>query len=318
MAQSGGLATSAAIVRHTKVRTGSEEEYATWRGRVIAALADQPGWVSVEVHRPDESQDDWVTVERFSSITEAQAWLDSPLRRELASGAEHLVAAPDTVTLLSETAPTVDESVTAVITNRVRPNAEVEFRNWLSRIQSAQAQFPGYMGVEVQPPIAGVSAEWVSLLRFDTAEHLRAWMESPECAALTAEAEPLLEVGEYRVARASFRNWLPDAERAEDPPVWKVNAIVLLVLYPVVLLTVVFINPILSPLGVALTVFIGNVIGVAATGFWLVPWAAGKMARWLSPDPQDEPRDTRLGTIYMLLGYAGLIAAMTAIALRFA
>ena len=318
MAPAGDTGTAAAIVRHTKVREGSEREYAAWRGRVIAALADQPGWVSVEVHPPDGVQDDWVTVERFGTLANAQAWLDSPVRRELAAGADHLVEAPDTVTLLNEEAPTTDEGVTAVITNRVRPSAEGAYREWLARIQSAQAHFPGYQGVSVQPPIAAVSPDWVSLLRFDTAEHLRAWMDSPECAALTAEVAPLLEVGEYRVARASFSNWLPDTERAADPPVWKVNAIVLLVLYPVVLLTVVFLNPILAPLGVALTVFIGNVIGVAATGFWLVPWAAGKMDRWLSPDPANEPRDTRLGTLYVLLAYAGLIALMTVIATRFA
>lgn len=318
MASSGSADSPASIVRHTRVRPGCEEQYAAWRARVTTALAAQPGLIRVEIHPPDEAQDDWVAVERFASTSAAQEWLDSPVRRELAASAEHLVSAPDTVTLISEAAPSAGEGVTAVITNRVRPQAEGQYRQWLQRIQGAQSRFPGYQGVSVQPPIDGVSPDWVSLLQFDTAEHLRAWMESPECAALTAEAEPLLDVGEYRVARASFRNWLPESERAAEPAVWKVNAIVLLVLYPVVLLTVVFINPILAPLGVALTVFIGNAIGVAATGFWLVPWAAGKMSRWLSPDPADEPRATRLGTLYVLLAYAGLIAAMTAVALRFA
>ena len=309
----------AAIVRHTRVRPGMEDRYTQWRAEMLTAVRAQPGLLAVEIHPPDAAQDDWVTVERFASTSAARAWLDSPKRQAMLVGSEDFIEGADSVTLIADTANAKGATeVTAVINNRVRAGAEADYRQWLRDIQAAQSHFPGYLGVTVQPPIEGVTEDWVSLLRFDTAEHLRGWLESPQCAQLTQAAQPMLDRAEYRVTSASFRNWLPEAERAAEPAVWKVNAIVLLVLYPVVLLTVVFINPILAPLGVALTVFIGNVIGVAATGFWLVPWAAGKMSRWLSPDPADEPRATRLGTLYVVLAYAGLIAAMTAIALRFA
>ncbi len=43
MAPTGVPDTAAAIVSHTRLREGSEQEYASWRGRVIAALAGQPG-----------------------------------------------------------------------------------------------------------------------------------------------------------------------------------------------------------------------------------------------------------------------------------
>ncbi len=38
--------TATAIVRHIRVREGSEQEYAAWRSRVIAAQAGQPGWLT--------------------------------------------------------------------------------------------------------------------------------------------------------------------------------------------------------------------------------------------------------------------------------
>lgn len=310
----------AAIVRHTHIQPGREGDYAHWRADLLAAIVKQPGLMRVEIHPPDPVQDDWVTIERFATAAQARAWLDSPVRAELAERTADFIRSPDTVTLLTDGAGADDggtPEVTAVIRNRVLPGREAEFQRWLARIQQVQSVFPGYRGVSVQPPIDGVTDDWVSLLRFDSGENLCAWLESPQCAELTTEAEPLLDHAEYRVTSTSFSNWLPAEERAADPPVWKVNAIVLLVLYPVVLLTVVFLNPFLTPLGTALTVFIGNVIGVAATGFLLVPWAAGKLQRWLDPKPADEPRATRLGAVYMVLGYVGLIAAMTVIATRF-
>ena len=42
--------------------------------------------------------------------------------------------------------------------------------------------------------------------------------------------------------------------------------IVLLVLYPVVMLEHLYLNPLLQSLGMAVAIFIGNVLSVAATG----------------------------------------------------
>ncbi len=306
-----------AIVRHTSVRPGAEEEYALWRGRLLSVIHACPGFENLEVHPPHGSQRDWVTVERFSDLEAARGWLESPPRLALVADVESMVEGPDTVTLLSDDASRPDSGVTAVITNRVRDGEESAFRAWQHRIQGTQARYQGYLGVTVQPPIPGVSEDWVTLLRFDTGEHLRAWLQSDDCARLTAESQSLMEHADYRVAGASFRNWLPEAERVTEPPLWKVNAIVLLVLYPVVVLTLVFVNPLIADLGLAPVTFIDNVIGVAATGFLLVPWAARLLSRWLSPEGPHARRITVWGTVGILGAYAILIAAMTWVATRF-
>ncbi len=306
-----------AIVRHTNVRPGAEEDYALWRGRLLSAIHETAGFENLEVHPPHGSQSDWVTVERFESLESAQTWLASDRRLDLVAEVEHLTEGPDTVTLLSDDSPRPEAGVTAVITNRVRPGCQDEFRQWQRRIQAAQARYPGYIGVTVQPPIAEVNPDWVTLLRFDTEDHLRAWLGSADCARLHEESLPLMEHADYRVTGASFRNWLPAAEQAAEPPLWKVNAVVLLVLYPVVVLTLVFINPLIAGLGLAPVTFIDNVIGVAATGFLLVPWAARALTRWLAPPAADATRITWWGTAGMLVAYAVLIVLMTLVATHF-
>lgn len=307
----------AVIVRHARVQPGLAEEYTTWRGRVLAALGRHQGFLRVETFPPDAAQPDWVSVEHFDSPAAARAWLGSPERAVLAEQVVPLLAAPDSVNIIVGDAEVPPSDVTAVITNSVRPGMEAQFREWHERIGAAQARYLGYRGAEVQEPIAGVNPNWVTLLRFDTAEHLRAWLDSADCARLTAEAEPFLASGEYRVTRTTFASWLPAEEQAAQPSLWKVNAIVLLVLYPVVMLTIIFINPWTSGLGVGPQTFVANVIGVVATGFVLVPWAAGLLRTWLSPPPGTEPRTTVLGWVLIVLGYVGLIAAMSALAARF-
>lgn len=306
----------AAIVRHTCVRKGCEQEYGEWRSRITTALSGHPGFQRVEVYPPDEVQSDWVTIERYDSVADARAWLTSDTRAALADEVVGLVDGPDSVAII------VDEGVpqretTAVITDLVARGHEREFRDWVTRIQNAQSRYPGYLGVSVQEPIPGVNPAWVTLLRFDTAANLRGWLESDECEQFRQESQGFLEHGDYRVTRTSFRNWLPAVERAAEPSVWKVNAIVLLVLYPVVMLTIIFLNPRIAGLGVGPVTFIGNVIGVAATGFWLVPWAAGRLQTWLVPPPDRARRISLVGWLLMVLGYVVLVSVMSALAVRF-
>lgn len=302
-----------AIVRHTRVMPGKEDLYLQWRARLTRVLSAHDGFLRVEAHPPRGAQPDWVSIERFESLDSAKRWLRCDARLELAATIVDLVEGPDSVNILVGDAEDRGNDVTAVITNLVLAGKEVEFRRWQERIQTAQSQFVGYLGVTVQEPIPGVNPTWITLLRFDTADNLRAWLNSAVCENLRDESSGLLEQGDYRVTRTSFSSWLPSQERVANPPAWKVNAIVLLVLYPVVMLTIVFLNPHIAGLGTGVVTFIGNIIGVAATGFWLVPWAAGRLGTWLSPPPERSRRVTLVGTAFMLLGYLALIATMSTI-----
>lgn len=309
-----GSAKPAAIVRHTSVRADATDAYALWRARLTTALGEQPGFLRLEVYPPDDSQPDWVTVERFDTVDHAQSWLQSDARNALSVAANSIVTGPDTVTMLVGDGPGQPLDVTAVITERPKADRLAEYRAWQRRIQNAQSQFPGYRGVEVQPPIPGVTEEWVTLLRFDTADNLRNWLESDTCREFVKESEHVLDVGTYRVARTTFANWLPAQEQAANPSPWKVNAIVLLVLYPIVMLEIVFLYPRLGFLSLGPMTFIGNAISVYLTGFFLVPWAARWLQRWLVPDGPVSTSKAILGWVGMGAGYAVLVLIMSLIA----
>ncbi len=70
-------------------------------------------------------------------------------------------------------------SATVVVSQRVRPGSEEQYRSWQDEITAAAARFEGFEGTEVLPPQSGVQDAWVVVFRFRTAEHLAVWMTSP-------------------------------------------------------------------------------------------------------------------------------------------
>jgi uncharacterized protein len=145
-------------------------------------------------------------------------------------------------------------------------------------------------------------------LRFDTAEHLNAWLESDARRMVLEEAEPFIERREQQVASA-FSGWFTFGDApGQVPPSWKQSMIVLLTLYPIVMLELLFLNPLTQSLGMAVATFIGNALSVAATGFVLIPLAIRALKWWLVPGPDDSPRVEAAGIALVLGGYVLSIA----------
>ena len=154
------------------------------------------------------------------------------------------------------------DMVTEIITVSVKPGMEEVYRDWVDRIRQVEAKFPGYQGLQLQPPIHGLQDNWVSLLRFDTAEHLNAWLESDARRDALEEVEAFIDKREQQVATA-FSGWFTFGDATgQAPPSWKQSMIVLLTLYPIVMLEQMFLNPLLHSLDMAEAIFIGNALSV--------------------------------------------------------
>ena len=126
-------------------------------------------------------QVDWVILQRFTSAWDAVTWLRSDRRLSLLTEVRPMLAGPDDVHLVRETQSGVLPSpVSAVITTRVKPGREAEFRRWEQRIAAAQVRAPGFQGYRFEPPIHGVQEDYVAVLRFETEQTMQGWKDSPE------------------------------------------------------------------------------------------------------------------------------------------
>src|SRR5918995_6479533 len=308
---------AATALTTVQVRQGEEGAFAGWLTELNKTIVTFPGYVSAVVIPPaPPAQSDWVMVQRFQTLEQLGAWLDSDERRSLLDKSASLLVGEGTTNVIegtsSERSP--QDMVTEIITVSVKPGMEEAYQAWEERIQKVEAQFPGYQGLQLQTPIPGLQDHWVSMLRFDTAEHLNAWLESDAPRVALEEIEPFIERREQQVASA-FSGWFTFADApGQVPPSWKQGMIVLLVLFPVVMLEIPYLNPLLSSLNLAVANFISNALSVAVLTFGLTSLANRAFKWWLLLGLNDSPKVEAAGIALVIGGGAPSISGFFSLA----
>ncbi|MEU6867341.1 antibiotic biosynthesis monooxygenase [Streptomyces sp. NPDC046876] len=298
-------ATATAIIGQ-RVLPGREHDYEAWQDEVNAAAAGYPGYLGVEVTRPTALQPEWVIVYRFDSIPHLQAWINSATRQKLLEVGDTYLDGPGTQRVLTGGhTKTPDPLVTVVITHRVHPDRVDEFLAWQRRMSEAESKFEGFRGTEMFRPIEGLQDEWTTMYRFDSAQHLDAWLTSPQRQEVLAEGR---EFSDFKLSTIdnSFGSWFAfeeDGTAAPAPSEMKTAIAVWVGLYP----TVVFLTLALSPLHMPfwLGMLVGNLLSSLLMTFLTMPYYVNPLLkRWLRPQPDEPPaRSNRIGL--------GLVAAVT-------
>jgi antibiotic biosynthesis monooxygenase (ABM) superfamily enzyme len=294
------------VVTQTRVQPEHADDFARQQQQINDVVARFPGFLDHQVMPPAPPvQPDWVIVQRFASVDAVRAWLGSKERQQLVATVQPWLIGEDDIHLIEDGEGGQPSAVSAIISMRIVPGQEAPYRAWGQRIAAAQAQFPGFQGFKINPPIPGVQEDWVTVLQFDNEAHLNAWMTSPERLKLLDEAKPFSRESHYRTVRSGFDQWFRVGGAAQAP-VWKQNMLVLLALYPVVFLFGFFVqSPLLMrqwgwPFWLAL--FAGNVAGVVILN-WLVPWVSGRFSWWLQPAGGETQRRAALGIVVVLALY---------------
>ncbi|WP_241999893.1 MULTISPECIES: antibiotic biosynthesis monooxygenase [Streptomyces] len=308
-------ADSATVVTSQKVRPGHADEYQRWQNRTNEAAREFDGFEGSEVYPPGAgSENEWVTVFRFSGIDYLTAWLESDRRRELlAEGRRFFEEAPTQEVLRggspAEQAP---ETVTAVISHDVKPGREEGFLCWQEKILKAQEKSPGFMGSELFRPVEGVEDRWVAVFRFDSREHLEEWLGSDARSKLLEEGRTYFASYDVRKVGSAFSGWFRFGKGAQDaaPPNWKQAMSVILALYPTVMVLNLTVGSELGRLGVPgyVGLFIGNVLSVSTLTWLLMPLVNKVLAFWLAPGRARSLRVHVAGAAAVVICYLLFIA----------
>jgi antibiotic biosynthesis monooxygenase (ABM) superfamily enzyme len=94
----------------------------------------------------------------------------------------------------------VDETVTVVVTRKVKRGRESQYEDWLRRLLNESKSLKGYIGATIQKPPPG-STEYTSIFRFDTVDNLRKFEESE------LRSRYLHEVVDYVEADAAWKKY---------------------------------------------------------------------------------------------------------------
>ena len=130
----------------------------------------------------------------------------------------------------------VDSGATVVITHRVREGGHEGYEAWLKQIAPVCRAYPGHLDWHIVRPIKGLTTTYTVVIRFDTREHLEAWMTSADRKRLIEEVQPLLAREDDFFIRSGLDFWFtPDGARAKVPVRWKQFLTTWSAIFPLVL-----------------------------------------------------------------------------------
>lgn len=299
------MSNCAVLIATARIHPDSGEAFHAWQTSYANAISKFPGFISTDIVPPRKQGEAWMIIVNFESEQSVNAWQHSPEHTELLSKVVPLLETGN----FEETVSTGGEGalpgsdVTEVIFSKVRPGMADRYREWAGRIQSAQAKYPGYRGMYLQPPAGGKDGHWTSILRYDTSAHLEAWMNAPERKSFLAETKEFIESEDMMRLATSFPGWVPiDPMTGKGPPDWKTSLLVLLGLFPIVMLEMKFLSPVLSVWGLhaSLATFIGNAISVALTSFITMPLCVRWFGWWLFPKGNANATSKGVGILVVL------------------
>lgn len=286
-------------------RTDDAEGFRAWCAELVASAAQAAGFATARISVLDQPELDWAVVTTFHTEAALHDWLDGDARAVIVADGERrgFWRRSSDLVLREGAAPPAGVSV---FTHSVTPGREPDFETAQVDLTAVSSAFPGYEGTALLP--ASVAGEWISVLRFRTAQQLSSWMASEERSDALPELRANL-AEDFSIVT----NTTPfgTAVRTEDgktmmTPNWKVAMMVLLVLYPTVMLLSRFLGPILDRAGAQpwLALWISQVVSVTLMTWWLSPWAALPFRRWLDPVEGRPARISAVGAGVIVLLYA--------------
>ncbi|MEA2024515.1 MAG: antibiotic biosynthesis monooxygenase [Actinomycetota bacterium] len=276
-------ATAPTVVVARRVRPGHEDEFREWDRRIRDAAESYPGSLGSEVQPPNPSHPgEWVTVYSFATAEQLDAWLQSEQRRAFMVEVDGIIDGEAREQRIAgmRMAP---EPVTIVSSQCIAPHNRDEFvalhRDAVDRLQG----FPGFLGSELLPPVEGVQEEHVIVASFASRPDLDRWLESDTRHEWLDRVEKLVEGDRTYNVVGGFGGWFPaQPSQPQGPKRWKQSIAVFIALFPTVLIITLIRGAIAPNMNVVLAVFIGNVLGILALTYVLMPPLTHRLRHWLS------------------------------------
>lgn len=173
------------------------------------------------------------------------------------------------------------EPVTVVVSRRVKPGKEPDYEAWIKEVTGIALAYPGHLGMNVfRPQRAG--DPYVLVYKFDSGEHLDAWLKSAERDRMVKIAESITDESHAEHV-SGLESWftLPGGKAVVAPPRWKMAVVTGAAVW--------IIAQLLGPAAKATIGFLpAPVVGLVTTAImvtlltWVVmPRLTKLLARWL-------------------------------------
>lgn len=178
------------------------------------------------------------------------------------------------------------QGASVVINHHIVEGRQNQYEEWLNEIGPVCRNSAGYMDWQIIRPIPNLTFNYTVIIRFDTIENLRAWMESNERKFYIEKAKPLFAKDDnYSIKSGLDFLFLTDNEKQNAPVQWKQYLVTWSAIYPLSIIVPLIVLPILKMLHVPETKFVtsffvsGSVVFIMV--YLLMPNYTRLIKKWL-------------------------------------
>ncbi len=181
------------------------------------------------------------------------------------------------------------EPVTLVISKVVKPNKNDAYEIWAKGINKVIKRFDGFIGVDVIRPRDHSHNEYVVIIRFENIDALNKWQTSAICRSWLSNAQDLIETQSKYQKSDDLEFWftLPDQNvnlaTQQNPPYYKKVVVGILSVYPLIMLSNIFIAPYTTELPYLLRVLVSVIVISSLMSYPMIPWISKLLGFWLYP-----------------------------------
>jgi uncharacterized protein len=178
----------------------------------------------------------------------------------------------------------VDETVTVVVTRKVKRGCESQYEDWLRRLLNESKSLKGYIGATIQRPPPG-STEYTSVFRFDTVDNLHKFEESE------MRSRYLREVIDYVEADAAWKKYTglefwfspPKGAIVPQPSRLRMALVTIAIVFGLVISIGQVVNMVAVQVPPYLRLFVTISIEIFLMTYLLMPRITRLLAKWIYP-----------------------------------
>ncbi|RYF98627.1 MAG: antibiotic biosynthesis monooxygenase [Chitinophagaceae bacterium] len=139
-----------------------------------------------------------------------------------------------------------NEGASVVITHHILDGKQNEYEQWLNEIIPVSNHSKGFIDLQIVRPIPKLTFVYTVIIRFDTINNLKIWMESADRRKMIDKAKPFFRKNDrYEIKSGLDFLFNNESEGNKTPVRWKQFLTTWSAIYPLSLLMPVLLFPVL-------------------------------------------------------------------------
>jgi antibiotic biosynthesis monooxygenase (ABM) superfamily enzyme len=144
------------------------------------------------------------------------------------------------------------DGASVVITHHILNDKQQEYEQWLSEIIPISNHSEGFIDLQIVRPIPKLTFVYTVIIRVDTIEHLKVWMESDDRKRMIDKAQPFFRKNDrYQIKSGLDFLFNKESEGIKTPLRWKQFLATWSAIYPLSILVPLLSLPVLRLLNIS-------------------------------------------------------------------